>query len=168
MDPGLEYNYTVEGVRVDEVTVYSSDTGYFAGAATIELFTILIVLYTFYGWWRLGRDVSLSPLETAKVGGIHAFPYQQSRILTTKLQAFDAPLLVDIPPRRNGREIGKIEGKRKVQYGRVVHDADAEGATRQRAEKLVIGDESTVYTPNGHRLGAREYLQRLRMRQQAV
>lgn len=67
LDPGLSVNYTVQAKRTDEVTVYLSDFNYFAGAATVELFTILIVLYTFYGWWRLGRNASLSPLETAKV-----------------------------------------------------------------------------------------------------
>lgn len=67
LDPNLKVNYTISAKRLDEVTVYVSDFNYFAGAATVELFTILIVLYTFYGWWRLGRNASLSPLETAKV-----------------------------------------------------------------------------------------------------
>lgn len=43
------------GRRVDKVTVYSSDLSYFVGTAAIELLTILIILYTFYGWWRLGE-----------------------------------------------------------------------------------------------------------------
>lgn len=70
LDPGLEVNYTVKGIRTDEVTVYVSNFSYFAAAAIVELFTISIVLYTFFGWWRLGRDASLSPLETAKVSNL--------------------------------------------------------------------------------------------------
>lgn len=70
LDKGLisEINSTVAGTTTRQVTVYSSDFSFFAGAAAVELFTIGIVLYTFYGWWRLGRNTSLSPLETAKVG----------------------------------------------------------------------------------------------------
>lgn len=71
LDAGLKVKYTITGTTIGEVTVYSSDFNYFAGAAAVELFTILIILYTFFGWWRLGRNVSLSPLETAKVSGIH-------------------------------------------------------------------------------------------------
>ena len=67
MDPGLEAHQLVTATRIDEVTVFSSNLGYFAGAAAVELFSILIILYTFYGWWRLGRNPSLSPLEIAKV-----------------------------------------------------------------------------------------------------
>lgn len=57
MDPGLKSSHSIVGTRVDAIPVYSSDFSFFAGAATFELFTILIVLYTFYGWWRLGRDM---------------------------------------------------------------------------------------------------------------
>lgn len=117
------------------------------------------------------KSRSLSPLETAKVSEIHVFLFQELGILTTESQAFDAPLLVDIPSGRNGREIGKIEGTRKVQYGAYgayVYDADVEGTIRRRSEKLIIADEATVHTPSGQRLGAREYLQQLRVKRQAV
>lgn len=72
LDEGMisEINSTVTGTTIAQVTVYSSDFNFFAGAAAVELFTIGIILYTFYGWWRLGRNTSLSPLETAKVGSM--------------------------------------------------------------------------------------------------
>lgn len=138
MDPGLKINYTVLGKRVDKVTVYSSDFSYFAGAATIEIFTILIILYTFYGWWRLGRDTSLSPLETAK--------------------AFDAPLLNDVPSNKSGGEIARLKQSQKVQYG--AH-RDILGCERNR---LIVAKQGAVQRPVGARLEARESLELLKQK----
>ena len=67
MDSGLEINYNVTGMLKSPINVFKSDLSYFAGAATVQLFTILVILFTYYGFWRLGRNVSFSPLEVAKV-----------------------------------------------------------------------------------------------------
>ena len=67
MDDGLEVISTVEGIPQSVIDVFHSDMRWFAGAAAVELFSILIILFTFYGFWRLGRNASLSPLEIAKV-----------------------------------------------------------------------------------------------------
>lgn len=39
----------------------------YIAAAIVELVCILLVLPTYWGWWKLGRPVSFSPLELAKV-----------------------------------------------------------------------------------------------------
>lgn len=43
-----------------------SDFSFYAGAASIELVTILVILSTFYRFWKLGRRTSFSPLEIAQ------------------------------------------------------------------------------------------------------
>lgn len=56
---------------------YQSNMSYFAGAAAAQLFSIVIILYLFYGWWSLGwrsGSVSFSPLEMAKVSGLCYLP----------------------------------------------------------------------------------------------
>ena len=68
IDDGLEIRVNATGTPLSPVNVFHSDFGYFAGAAAVELFSILAILFTFYGWWNLGRPMSFSPLEIAKVG----------------------------------------------------------------------------------------------------
>lgn len=66
-DPGLALQQNVTGRPAATVSVFHSDFSFFAGAAAVELFTVLIIMYTFYGFWRLGRNATFSPLEIAKV-----------------------------------------------------------------------------------------------------
>ena len=73
LDPGLEINTNVTAVPASPVSVFRFDRRFFAAAAAIELFTILSILLTFYGWWKIGRSASLSPLEVAKVSQQHVF-----------------------------------------------------------------------------------------------
>ena len=67
LDPGLQTTYNVTGMLQSPVEVFKSDFAYFVAAAAIQQLTIVIVLSTFWGYWRLGRHVSFSPLEIAKV-----------------------------------------------------------------------------------------------------
>ena len=67
MDDGLFVVQNVTGSIVSPTNVYKSDFGYFAAAAMVELFTILIIFVNFRGYWRLGRHTTFSPLEIAKV-----------------------------------------------------------------------------------------------------
>lgn len=69
LDPGLNVHYNVSGIPETPINVFKSNFHYFAGAAIVELLTILLIATTFNGWWRLGRHVSFSPLEVAKVCG---------------------------------------------------------------------------------------------------
>ncbi|KAI8932157.1 hypothetical protein NX059_011040 [Plenodomus lindquistii] len=80
-------------------SIYVTDFRYMAIAASLSTLGLLAVGSTFYGWWELGRDFSLSPLDIAK--------------------AFDAPLLQDFDSstRFSGsRDLGDL-GSRRVRYG---------------------------------------------------
>ncbi len=72
LDKGLRSHYNVTGTKFDQVTVFDTNMSYFAGAAVVQIFSVLAILYTYYGWWTLGwrkGSVSFSPLELAKVCG---------------------------------------------------------------------------------------------------
>jgi hypothetical protein len=64
---------TVNSTQTVSRNQFLTHFGYVAAAVIVMVVGILAVMPTFYGWWRLGRDVSLNPIETAK--------------------AFDAPIL---------------------------------------------------------------------------
>lgn len=67
IDKDKDIHYNVAGTVTSAVEVFHSDFSWFAGAASLELFCILVILLTFYGWWDLGRHFTFSPLEIAKV-----------------------------------------------------------------------------------------------------
>lgn len=67
LDPGWEVHRNVTGTPVSPVNVFVTDWRYFAGASSLEIVSIVAILFTFYGWWRLDPERSLSPLEIAKV-----------------------------------------------------------------------------------------------------
>ena len=67
MDPGWPINTTTIGDVVGDHNVYHTEFKFFGAAAIIELACILLVVPTYWGWWRLGRPCSFSPLEIAKV-----------------------------------------------------------------------------------------------------
>lgn len=67
LEDGLYAHYNVTGTPTNAVNVFVTHWAYFAGAATLEIITISAILFTFFGWWRLNPERSLSPLEIAKV-----------------------------------------------------------------------------------------------------
>ena len=67
LDSGVVTDYTTTAVLHTPKEVFKTDFAFYLAAAALELLTILLVLSTFYGYWTLGRDVSFSPLEIAKV-----------------------------------------------------------------------------------------------------
>ena len=68
LDPGLEIDPIVTGHTYGHRNLYQTNLRWFGAAAGVEILCIALVLPTFIGWWRLGRRVSFSPLEIAKVG----------------------------------------------------------------------------------------------------
>ena len=93
----------------------------------VELFSILIVLLTFSGRWRLVRNTSFSPLEVAK--------------------AFDAPLLSTVPSNLIRRRIAKIEGNKMVQYGLVYNQREEiHGTGCKRSERMIVAVQGKVYS----------------------
>jgi hypothetical protein len=77
-------------------TVYAVRYGWLTGAVALIALSCLDILQTYWGWWLLGRPVSLSPLEIAK--------------------AFDAPLLHDADANGTSKELARAIGDVKVRY----------------------------------------------------
>ena len=60
---------STSAIQTMETVVYHSHYGYFVGAAIITLLAVVVTLPTFHGYWLLGRNVSMSPLETGRALG---------------------------------------------------------------------------------------------------
>ena len=67
VDPGLPVKTSTLGYLQGDHIIYETNLRWFGAAVVIELVCIALILPTYFGWWRLGRAVSFSPLETAKV-----------------------------------------------------------------------------------------------------
>lgn len=67
LDPGLKVNTTITGFLNGPHEVYSTNLWYFLAAAIIECVSTAFILPTYLGFWKLGRHVTFSPLEIAKV-----------------------------------------------------------------------------------------------------
>ncbi|KAI9719375.1 MAG: hypothetical protein M1812_003446 [Candelaria pacifica] len=91
---------TVPAVQKSEQNIYQSHYRYLAGALMISLFSIVTVTPMFYGYWQIGRRVSMSPIETSK--------------------AFDAPLLKGCGSNAEVEKLLHDVGKRRVRYGEVI------------------------------------------------
>jgi hypothetical protein len=86
---------------------YKTNRGFMYGALASILFCVLCVLPSYWGYWQLGRDVTLGPFEIAN--------------------AFRAPIL-DHPSVANAgvKVLIREVGEREVKYGEMVHN-DASG-----------------------------------------
>ena len=58
---------TFTAQRTIPALFFHSDCRYLAAALAITLPALLVVFFLLWGWWELGRHVTLSPLETAQV-----------------------------------------------------------------------------------------------------
>jgi hypothetical protein len=67
LDPGLSVNTTITGYLQGHHNVFHTNLRWFAAAAAVEALCIALILPTYIGFWRLGRPMSFSPLEVAKV-----------------------------------------------------------------------------------------------------
>jgi hypothetical protein len=80
-----------------EENVYKTQRQWLAGAFAVIVMACSSIFPTYWGWWRLGRPVSMSPLEIAK--------------------AFDAPLMQHTDPNGSAADHVRTEGDTKVRYG---------------------------------------------------
>jgi hypothetical protein len=84
------------------VEEYSTDFGYVAGALVATFVTILLVLPVYWGFWKLGRKVTLGPLEIAN--------------------AFNAPIIRPENVRGHHADFEEVlqeVGSRRVRYGQL-------------------------------------------------
>ncbi len=103
-----DWAQAVPFVGVELKTVYSTNWAIATAAAFVGgVLAVLAVLPLYAGWWELGRDVSLNPLETAL--------------------AFGAPLLAGVNSNADRERVVQHVGYQRVQYGVVVVGEEAEG-----------------------------------------
>ncbi|KAI9755176.1 MAG: hypothetical protein M1835_000840, partial [Candelina submexicana] len=84
---------TVPATQTSEQNTYESHFRYLGGALVIMLLGIFAVTPLFYGYWHIGRSITMSPVETAK--------------------SFDAPLLKGSGSNAKVEKLLKAVGKRK-------------------------------------------------------
>ncbi|KAE9378619.1 hypothetical protein N431DRAFT_450566 [Stipitochalara longipes BDJ] len=88
---------SVRAVQRASIAVYQSHYLYLALASGFTSLAVIMVLPTFFGYWHLGRKVSMSPIEIAK--------------------AFNAPLLKNNDSNADSSQLVKDLGDLGVRYG---------------------------------------------------
>jgi len=106
---------TFAAKRTLPALLFHSNHRYLAAAFAITLLALLVVLFLLWGWWELGRCVTLSPLETAK--------------------AFDAPMMRTIGRNSAVEGILKEIGGMEVKYNGEVMVNGVRGITQPVAEQ---------------------------------
>ena len=130
IDDGVSINQTVSAKTV--TNIFSSDFRWFAGAAIVQVATALLILPMFWGWWTLGGDLSMSPLNTAL--------------------AFNSPVFKDVNSANGAKGVIKALGGMKVKFGVV---AVSEQTTISQSSpgggcvggRLGIAESQSVATP---------------------
>ena len=79
-------------------TVYTTHREWLAGGAAVMAIAAILISCTYWGFWTLGRSVSMSPLEIAR--------------------AFDAPILQNADPNATGDDLKKEFGGETIYPGR--------------------------------------------------
>lgn len=95
----IEMHQDVRALSSVSQPVFHMDRGCLAAGAVVMIGCVIIVASTFYGWWKVGRTVSMSPVEIAKAFNA---PVLQSRGLGSDLDGM-------LP----------VVGYRRVRYGEV-------------------------------------------------
>jgi hypothetical protein len=110
--------------RTNTTLIFHSEYRYLAAALAVMLVALLAVLFLSWGWWELGRPVSLSPLEMA--------------------MAFEAPVMQRACRSSVIERILKEFGEMKVKYSDGRMEYSGSGIVLQEAEK---GDEEEARRP---------------------
>lgn len=95
----LPVHQSVSATQIKEMNVFKSDLRWFLGAAAIQILTVVLIVPAFWGWWKIGIELTLSPFHTAK--------------------AFDAPLFRDINSAAGSIGLVKEAGDMHIQLGAV-------------------------------------------------
>jgi len=114
---------------MDTLTYQSTHMFAIIGSVVL-LLAVVAVSITLSGWWELGRDVSLSPLETAKAFGAQILHHPESPV--------------------NAHTLVARVGKRKVKYGEVqAAEEDGPEKASLRIQELGVGKDPTPIRKRG-------------------
>ncbi|KAI9887435.1 MAG: hypothetical protein M1823_000772 [Watsoniomyces obsoletus] len=125
----------VEAMQTTSRPVYQSHVLFLALATVASVLGVVVVIPTFYGYWILGRTVSMSPVETAK--------------------AFNAPLLRSMDSNAEVQHLLKEVGSRPARYG-MISITDGKAITNDVAlpydhpleQRLEMASQDYVRPPN--------------------
>jgi hypothetical protein len=105
-------------------TVYEVNRTILGVGVGLMVLAVVSILPLYFGFWRLGRQVTLAPLETAKA--LHG-----AVILNTQTEQKQAASVLDVAGRLgsnfSARKLVKVLGKTRVKYGEVEPDMLAIG-----------------------------------------
>lgn len=133
----IQMKQTVSAVKVSTKTVFEMDRRYLAAGAVVMIVCVIIVASTFYGWWKVGRTISMSPVEIAK--------------------AFNAPVLQGKGIHSDLDELLVAVGRRSVRYGEIRYqdgkmmypDGPADKGGGEIQSKLQLGLLHWTSVPRG-------------------
>lgn len=114
IDPGLRPSQLVQANSTKQENVFHSDLRWFAGAASVQIVAMLLVLPVFWGWWKIGVDLSMSPFHIAKM--------------------FGSPVLGDVSSAAGTSAMLREAGSRKVKLGIVNTRSSSNSAHGQSDE----------------------------------
>jgi hypothetical protein len=99
------------------VNIYVANPAFWAASLAVTIIGVAMIIPAFYGWWRLGRKVSLNPIEMA--------------------EAFNAPVLRQRDTvHKYADHLLELVGDRKVKYVPVDYEAPG-GEGRVRKMEIV-------------------------------
>jgi hypothetical protein len=110
-------------MEVTNINVFHSEYHYLLGSSLLGALFVLLVAPTFWGWWEIGRPVTLNPIEIAK--------------------AFDAPFFQGPGSNATERELVQNTGSRLLRYG----EAEGPGGEEVSKKQLKLADPQEILTP---------------------
>jgi hypothetical protein len=130
-ETGIPVPQVITMEQTSTITVFESHYEFLGAALGIMILGILVVVPTLHGFWELGRQPSLNPLEIAK--------------------AFNAEMLRDDGSNAKAARLTKKLGDRRVQYGELVDDdLGIIGGQNFRRRRLELADPSRVIEPSNN------------------
>lgn len=133
-DNGVPVPQTLVMEQHANINIFQSHYSYLVGALGVMILGVLVVIPTFNGFWQLGRDISLNPLEIAK--------------------AFNPQILEGTGSNASSKHLDKTVGLKEVKYGEVVDwgfDSPENGreqeALRFRGRRLEFADPERIKEP---------------------
>lgn len=97
------------------MSVHTVHSGWLAGGFVVLCLACLAVCPTYWGWWYLGRPVSMSPLEIAR--------------------AFDAPVFSEADANATGKDLKNAFGDKKFKFNPVDEPQEGRRIFQQIAAK---------------------------------
>lgn len=104
IDKGLSIEQTILTNQTITQDVFRSDLRWYAAATIVEIVIVLTVLPMFWGWWKLDKDLSLSPFAIG--------------------HALNAPLLRDEDREQGIKAVINRKGQVSVKYMAVAAQGD--------------------------------------------